>query len=270
MSAEARMAASKKGYKNGLGAMSAKERMAASEKGSSNNKMGIAWEKKYAKFESYDGMPERGTTLYDWQENQLGNRTGGLNAEIREERAENKGSTIWSERRVKLSDCFVQKQKNRAKMGIVWEKKFAEFVSYHGMPERGTTLYNWQSQQLSSTHVSGLNAKIREENEENEGSTIWSERRVKLSDCVEQKNHTKIAWEKKFAEFVSYNGMPVKGTKLYTWQLEQLSTGAASLNAKIRKELAENKGSIWSERRVKLSNCVEQKRDGPKALINIA
>jgi hypothetical protein len=64
--------------------------------------------------------------------------------------------------------------------------------------------------------------------------------------------------------------MPVKGTKLYTWQLEQLSTGAASLNAKIRKELAENKGSIWSERRVKLSNCVEQKRDGPKALINIA
>ena len=32
---------------------------------------------------------------------------------------------------------------------------------------------------------------------------------------------------------------------------DQLSTGAASLNAKIRKELAENKGStVWSERRV--------------------
>jgi hypothetical protein len=179
--------------------------------------MGIAWEKKYAKFESYNGMLERGTTLYDWQKNQLGNRTGGLNAKIWEERAENKGSTIWSEQGVKLSDCVVQKQKNRAKMGIAWEKKFAEFVSYDGMPERGTTLFNWQSQQLSNTHVSGLNAKIWEENEENEGSTIWSERRVKLSDCVEQKNHAKIgiAWEKKFAEFVSYNGMPVKGTKIY-------------------------------------------------------
>jgi hypothetical protein len=42
---------------------------------------------------------------------------------------------------------------------------------------------------------------------------------------------------------------------------DQLSTGAASLNAKIRKELAENKGSIvWSERRVKLFDCVSQKR----------
>ena len=80
------MAASKKGYKNGLGAMSAKERMAASEKGSSNNKMGIAWEKKYAKFESYDGMPERGTTLYDWQENQLGNRIKSLLQRPRKER----------------------------------------------------------------------------------------------------------------------------------------------------------------------------------------
>jgi hypothetical protein len=34
-----------------------------------------------------------------------------------------------------------------------------------------------------------------------------------------------------------------------------------SLNVKIRKEIAENKGStVLSERRVKLDNCVEQKR----------
>ena len=32
------------------------------------------------------------------------------------------------------------------------------------------------------------------------------------------------------------------------------------LNAKIRKELVENIESIWSERRVKLANCLEQKR----------
>jgi hypothetical protein len=55
--------------------------------------------------------------------------------------------------------------------------------------------------------------------------------------------------------------MPKKGTPPYNWQQNQLSNGhASSLNAKIQKELAENKGSIWSERRVKLANCVEQKR----------
>jgi hypothetical protein len=43
--------------------------------------------------------------------------------------------------------------------------------------------------------------------------------------------------------------------------MESVEHGAGSLNAKIREELAENKGStIWSERRVKLANCVEQKR----------
>ena len=85
---------------------------------------------------------------------------------------------------------------------------------------------------------------------------------MKLSDCVEQKNREKIsnAWEKKYAEFKSYDGMKEKGTTLHTWQKNQLSNGPVSLNAKIRKELAENKGSsIWSERRVKLANCVEQK-----------
>jgi hypothetical protein len=45
------------------------------------------------------------------------------------------------------------------------------------------------------------------------------------------------------------------------WQHNQLSNGAAGLNAKIRKELAENEdGTVWSERKVKLANCVAQKR----------
>ena len=34
----------------------------------------------------------------------------------------------------------------------------------------------WQSQQLSNTHGSCLNAKIREELAENEGSTVWGDR----------------------------------------------------------------------------------------------
>jgi hypothetical protein len=103
----------------------------------------------------------------------------------------------------------------------------------------------------------------REGIEENEGSTVWSEQRLKLSDCVVQKNCAKIgnAWENKYAEFESNNGMPERGTPLYTWQQNQLSNGTGGLNAKIRKELEENEGStIWSERRVKLFNCVEQKR----------
>ena len=51
--------------------------------------MGIAWEKKCAEFESYDGMPERGTPLFNWQQNQLNNGAFSLNAKIREERADN-------------------------------------------------------------------------------------------------------------------------------------------------------------------------------------
>ena len=55
--------------------------------------------------------------------------------------------------------------------------------------------------------------------------------------------------------------MPKKGTQLYTWQENQLSNGSKGLNAKIWKEKAENEErTVWSERSVKLANCVAQKR----------
>jgi Zn ribbon nucleic-acid-binding protein len=74
--------------------------------------MGIVWEEKYDEFESYDGMPERGTPLDTWQKSQLGNTHGScLNAKIQKELAENKGSTIWRERRVKLANCVEQKRR---------------------------------------------------------------------------------------------------------------------------------------------------------------
>ncbi len=138
-------------------------------------------------------------------------------------------------------------EKSMLEAGIAWERMYAEFESYDGMPKIGTRLYNWQSCQLSNTHVSCLNAKILKEKKENIGSTIWSERRVKLSDCVEQKNSTKMgnAWERMYAEFESYVGMPKRGTPLYNWQKNQLSKGPGSLNAKIRKEHAENKGRTY-------------------------
>ena len=112
MSAEDRMAAGQKGYDNGLGAMSAEARTAARKKGSSNDKMGIAWEKKYAELKRWVEMPEIGTPLYTWQKGQLSNTHDScLNAKIRKEIAENEGSTMWSERRVKLSDCVEQKRR---------------------------------------------------------------------------------------------------------------------------------------------------------------
>ena len=130
-------------------------------------------------------MPERGTPLFNWQQHQLGNDKASLNAKIQKELAENKGSTIWREHRVKLVDCV--EQKNCAKICNAWEDKYTEFESYDGMPKRGTPLHTWQKSQLSNTHGSCLNAKIQKELAENKGSTIWSERRVKLANCVEQK-----------------------------------------------------------------------------------
>jgi hypothetical protein len=192
MSAKERIAA----YENGIGSMSAKERMAASKKGNKNGlgamsaeenkmRMGIVWEEKYAEFKRCVGMPEIGTQLHNWQKNQLGNTHAScLNAKIQKEIEENEGS-ICREWRVKLSDCVVQK--NRAKIGNAWEEKYAEFESYGGMPKKGTPLYNRQQNQLSNSHASNLNAKIRKEHAENKGSTIWSEQRVKLANSVEQK-----------------------------------------------------------------------------------
>ena len=108
-----------------------------------------------------------------------------MNAKIRKEEAENEGSTVWSERRVEFFDCV--EQMNSAKIGNAWERKYAEFESYDGMPEIGTPLHTWQKNKLSNTHVSCLNIKIRKEEAENKGSTVCSERRVKLANCVAQK-----------------------------------------------------------------------------------
>jgi hypothetical protein len=108
-----------------------------------------------------------------------------------------------------------------------------------------------------------LNVKIRKELAENEGSTVWSERRVIFYYCVSQKKRDALGnkWELKYAEFKRCVEMPKKGTTLYNWQQNQLGKYAASLNAKIWKELSENEGSaVWSKWGVKLFDCVAQKR----------
>jgi len=54
-----------------------------------------------------------------------------------------------------------EKRSSNNTMGIAWEKKYDEFKRCVEMPERGTPLHTWQQTQLSNTHVSCLNAKIR-------------------------------------------------------------------------------------------------------------
>ena len=56
-----------------------------------------------------------------------------------------------------------------------------------------------------------------------------------------------INWEMKYAEFKIC--VVEEGTKLHTWQYNQLSNGSKGVNAKIKKELAEkNEWSIvWSD-----------------------
>ena len=155
MPAEARMAASEKGYENGLGAMPAEARMEVSEMGYENglgamsteeriaarrSGMGIKWENKYAEFKRCVVTPEEGTKLYSWQHNQLGTGPAALNTRIRKEIEENEGSTVWSDRtRVRLVNCVSQKKRDA--LGNKWENKYAEFKRCVVMPVKGTKLY---------------------------------------------------------------------------------------------------------------------------------
>ena len=102
----------KRDNENGIGAMSAKERTAA-------RGVGINWEDKYAEFKRCVEMPKKGTKLCIWQQNELGKGAASLNARIRKELGENKRSTVWSERRVKLFDCVTKEKVSRLQCKIM-------------------------------------------------------------------------------------------------------------------------------------------------------
>jgi hypothetical protein len=80
MSAMARTAANKKGFENGIAKGLEAKAEAKSE----------SWEVQFAEFDDYDGMPERETTLYNWQRNQL----TGLDGKIKKEIETNEGGTV--------------------------------------------------------------------------------------------------------------------------------------------------------------------------------
>ena len=49
--------------------------------------------------------------------------------------------------------------------------------------------------------------------------------------------------------------------QLYTWKSNQLANGTSDLVARIEKEIAENRGTVWSDRKDRLERCIVQKRD---------
>jgi hypothetical protein len=57
-----------------------------------------------------------------------------------------------------------------------WEEKYTKFEAHDWMPAKGTKLYIWQKNQLSSV-PKGLDAIIEKEIEANEGSTAWRDKK---------------------------------------------------------------------------------------------
>jgi hypothetical protein len=79
----------------------------------------------------------------------------------------------------------------------------------------------------------------------------------KTTASAKRMSKAAIKWEENYDEFKRCVGMPERGTPLFSWQMSQLGNGPNSLNAKILKEIEENKIE-WSERREKFSDVVEK------------
>ena len=64
--------------------------MSAKARSTKGDKLGITWEEKYTDYEAYKGMPERGRKFFNWIMNGC--------ARIKQEIAENKRVTVWSDK----------------------------------------------------------------------------------------------------------------------------------------------------------------------------
>jgi hypothetical protein len=65
-----------------------------------------------------------------------------------------------------------------------WDWQLTEFETHVRMPVKGISIIYWKQQQLSSGQA-GL-SKIEQENESNEGGTMWCGRKVRLENCIAQ------------------------------------------------------------------------------------
>jgi hypothetical protein len=75
-------------------------------------------------------------------------------------------------------------------------------------------------------------------------------------------DRSKNVWEQNYTDFEACDGMPAQGTKEYTWEQTQLSSGPASLDAKIKKEIEANDGgTMWRDRKPRLLDCIVPKKE---------
>jgi hypothetical protein len=127
-----------------------------------------------------------------------------LDAKIKKEIYANERSTVWSDRKVRFGNCIGQKLS--VKCSNMWEEYYAVFKGHDGMLATGIKL---------SRGPSGLDAVIEEEIEEKEGSTLWSDRKVRLANCNALKSIVKHSnkWEENYTEFKADDRMPAIGTK---------------------------------------------------------
>ena len=167
-------------------------------------------------------------------------------------------------RKARLVDCVAQlKEKARnykeREKDDKWEEQYVEFKKCMEMPAVGSTLYNW-TRRLSNGH---LDAMIEKEIAENEGSTLWMDRKARLVDCVAQLKGAKKddKWEEQYVEFKTCVENAV-GSKLYNWKQNWLNKA----DAMIEKEITENEGSteneessVWTDMNARLLRCIAQK-----------
>jgi hypothetical protein len=64
------------------------------------------WEEHFA---AHLGMPAKGSVLYHWKQRQLSSGPFGLVSKIEKENESNEGGAVWSVRKVRLDNCFAQK-----------------------------------------------------------------------------------------------------------------------------------------------------------------
>jgi hypothetical protein len=80
-------------------------------------------------------------------------------------------------RRVEISPHLSRRSRN----SDVWEEKYAEFEAHDRMHAKITKPNIWRQNQLSSGQQ-GLDAMIENKIEANEGSTVWSDGKVRLTN----------------------------------------------------------------------------------------
>ncbi len=68
------------------------------------------------------------------------------------------------------------------------DQQNTEFEEHVGVPKIGTKSYNWQNNQMNSKKADGLDAKTAKEIEENEGGTVWSDRKIDLRDALHKES----------------------------------------------------------------------------------